>query len=95
MKQIKIADSPYSKVSDVYSQNLEEGDVVVYTPTGRWSSPKVLKVQRHYVDGESILCVCVNNRYYSLNLEWFSVLIQRADGRPITYDNFNLKGQVI
>ena len=95
MKQIKIADTPLTNVKDVYGQNLEVGDVVVYTPSGRWSGPKVLKVLRHNVDGQSIICVCVNNRYYSSKLRWLSVLIQRANGSPVTYDNFDLKGRVI
>lgn len=46
---------------DVYNNHINAGDYVVYTPTCRWSQPRIVQVQLIY----SNLCVVVNGIGYS------------------------------
>lgn len=46
---------------DVYHNYIKEGDYIVYSPTSRWSQPRIVRVE--CVD--SILCVFINGIGYS------------------------------
>lgn len=46
---------------DVYNNLINVGDYVVYSPTSRWSQPRIVQIQ--YIN--STLCVVVNGIGYS------------------------------
>lgn len=97
MKSPTIRGAFSTTLVDIFNNKIEEGDLIAYFPTSKWSQPIACKVVKLIEDNIELLCICNNGIYYSsVYINNRSILLKKSNNSLTNFDyNFDERGNII